>query len=77
MNLSYDVKLWEIKRNQSSKAPSYVVRWAVGRKERSRSFRTKALAESFLSDLRQAAKRGEAFDIDTGLPVSIAQSKKT
>ncbi|GAA0395752.1 integrase [Acrocarpospora corrugata] len=77
MNLSYDVKLWEIKRNQSSKAPSYVVRWAVGRKEKSRSFRTKALAESFLSDLRQAAKRGEAFDVGTCLPLSMLQAKKS
>ncbi|TKK84342.1 site-specific integrase [Herbidospora galbida] len=76
MNPSYDVKLWEIKRNQSSKTPSYVVRWAVGRKERSRTFRTKALADSFLSDLRQATKRGEAFDVDTGLPVSMVQAKK-
>ncbi|GAA3078932.1 hypothetical protein GCM10017600_05650 [Streptosporangium carneum] len=37
--------------------------------------RTKALAESFLSDLRQAAKRGEAFGPETGLPVSMTKVK--
>ena len=30
-----------------------------------------ALAESFLSDLRQTAKNGEAFGADTGLPESM------
>lgn len=71
MNTSYDVKFWETRRNTSSKKPSYEVRWKVGGKPRSKTFRTKALAESFLSELRQAAKTGEGFDIATGLPVSM------
>ena len=36
---------------------------------------TKALVESFLSELRQAAKRGEAFDISEGLPMSMRRAK--
>ncbi|MER6176041.1 tyrosine-type recombinase/integrase [Streptosporangium sp. NPDC001681] len=75
MNTSYDVKFFEISRNKSSKTPSYVVRWAVARKRSSKTYRTKALAESFLSDLRQAAKRGEAFDIESGLPLSMIKAK--
>ncbi|GII89684.1 hypothetical protein Ssi03_76740 [Sphaerisporangium siamense] len=71
MNTSYDVKFWEVRRNQSSKRPSYEVRWKVGGKAKSKTLRTKALAENFLSDLRQAAKAGEAFDIASGLPVSM------
>ncbi|WP_244313240.1 hypothetical protein [Microbispora hainanensis] len=47
------------------------MRWTVDRKTKSKSFRTKGLADSFLSDLRQAAKAGEAFDVTTGLPVSM------
>ncbi|MEU7890725.1 hypothetical protein AB0B54_34920 [Microbispora bryophytorum] len=74
MNTSYDVKFWEIRRNASSKTPSYVTRWKVGPKEKSKTFRTKALAENFVSDLRQAAKRGEAFDLTTGLPESMSES---
>jgi hypothetical protein len=68
---STDVKFWDVRRNKSSKTASYEVRWVAAGKQRSRTRRTKALAESFLSDLRQAAKSGEAFDIDTGLPTSM------
>ena len=32
----------------------------------------KAQADNFLSELRQAARKGEAFDTDTGLPDSMA-----
>ncbi|MFI7059292.1 site-specific integrase [Streptosporangium canum] len=73
MNTSYDVRIWDIRRNASSKTPSYVVRWKVGAKERSKTFRTKALAENFVSDLRQATRKGEAFDLVTGLPPSMAK----
>jgi hypothetical protein len=72
---SYDVKFWDIRRNKSSKTPSYEIRWKVGGREKSKTLRTKALAESFLSDLRQAAKRGEAFDVDAGLPESMVKAK--
>ncbi|MFG1826554.1 tyrosine-type recombinase/integrase [Microbispora bryophytorum] len=76
MNASYDVKFWETRRNKSSKKPSYEVRWKVGGREKSKSFGTKALADNWLSDLRQAAKRGEAFDVETGLPESMLKAKK-
>lgn len=76
MNTTYDVKFWEIRRNASSKTPSYEVRWKVGGKQKSKTFRTKALADNFLSALRQAAKKGEAFDIATGLSESILGQEK-
>ncbi|MEV5893179.1 site-specific integrase [Nonomuraea fuscirosea] len=75
MTTSYDVKFWEIRRNKSSKSPSYEVRWKVGGRERSKTYKTKALGESFLTDLRQAARRGEAFDLETGLPESMTKAK--
>lgn len=75
MNTSYDVKFFETYRNKSSKTPSYVVRWQVAGKRSSKTYRTKALAESFLSDLRQAAKRGEPFDVESGLPASMIKAK--
>ncbi|MFI9556032.1 tyrosine-type recombinase/integrase [Nonomuraea endophytica] len=77
MNTSYDVKFWETRRNKSSKTASYEVRWLVAKREKSKSFRTKALAENFLSDLRQAAKRGEVFDIESGLPESMMRAKES
>lgn len=75
MNTSYDVKFWDIRRNMSSKTASYEVRWKVGGRQKSKTLRTKALAESFLSDLRQAARHGEAFDLETGLPESLVKAK--
>lgn len=74
MTTTTKVKLWEVRRNKSSKTPSWEVRWVVGTREVSRTRRTKALAESLLSDLRQAMKRGEAFDIATGLPESMLRA---
>lgn len=75
MSRSYKVKFWTIKRNASSKKPSYVVRWTVEGKQHSRTLGGKELAENFLSDLRQAARRGEWFDIGTGLPESLVKVK--
>ncbi|TYB71296.1 tyrosine-type recombinase/integrase [Nonomuraea sp. PA05] len=79
MSRSYKVTFWKIKRNTSSKKPSYVVRWTVEGKENSRTLGGKELAENFLSDLRQAARRGEWFDTETGLPESMlkAQNSRT
>jgi hypothetical protein len=75
MTTTYDVKFWTVYRNKSSKTPSYVARWQVGGRRKTKTYRTKALAENFLSDLRQAAKRGEAFDVETCLPESMTKAK--
>lgn len=74
MTTTTDVKFWEVRRNKSSSKPSYEVRWVVGGRGKSRTRRTKALADSFLSELRQAAKRGESFDLATGLPESMLKA---
>ncbi len=71
MRTTTDVKFWDVRRNRSSKKPSYEVRWVVGGREKSRTRSTKALADSFLSELRQSARRGESFDVATGLPESM------
>ncbi|MFD8531552.1 tyrosine-type recombinase/integrase [Streptosporangium canum] len=47
----------------------------MGTREKSSTFKTKGLAESFLSSLRQAAKNGEAFDLESGLPSSMVKAK--
>ena len=76
MNDTTRVRFWDVRRNRSSRSASYEVRWVVGGRQFSRTRATKALAESFLSELRQAAKRGEAFDTDEGLPVSMRRAKR-
>jgi integrase len=68
---SYDVKFWAIRPGKAKTRRTYEVRWKVGAVPQSRSLSTKAQAENFLSELRQAACKGEAFDTETGLPYSM------
>lgn len=72
---SYDVKFWKIKKNASNKKPSYVVRWTVAGHPYSTTIRGSEMAENYLSDLRQAVKKGEWFDTVTGLPESMLRAK--
>ena len=74
MSTSTNVRVWGVRRNKSSSTASYEARWVVAGREKSRTRRTRALAESFLSELRQAARRGESFDVATGLPESMLRA---
>ncbi len=73
---STNVRFWEIRQNKRSKKRSYEVRWIVEGREKSAARSTKTLAENFLSDLRQAARRGEYFDVESGLPESMIRIKE-
>ncbi|MFI2375801.1 tyrosine-type recombinase/integrase [Streptomyces sp. NPDC018964] len=67
--LSTDVRVWKVSRISSKTAP-YQLRWVVAGKMRHATFTTSALAESRRSELWQAMRKGEAFDVETGLPES-------
>ncbi|MFE6849760.1 tyrosine-type recombinase/integrase [Streptomyces sp. NPDC057674] len=67
--LSTDVRMWKISKISSKKAP-YQLRWVVAGKVCHASFATVTLADSRRSQLWQAMKRGEAFDVESGLPES-------
>lgn len=73
MNISYEVEIWKTRVRIQYPKP-YQVRWRVANKPRSRSHKTSGLADSFKAELTQAARKGEAFDVDTGLPVSILRA---
>lgn len=66
---STDVRVWKVSKVSSKSAP-YQLRWIVAGKRRYASFPTSALAESRRSELWQAMRRGEAFDVESGLPES-------
>jgi integrase len=68
---SYQVKFWAIRPGKAKTKRTYEVRWKVGHSPQSRSLTSRAQADNFLSDLRQAARQGEAFDTETGLPASM------
>lgn len=71
MNTTYDVRLGQIQQRSNQGTPTYIARWRVAGRQKSKSFRTKGLANAFMSDLRQAAKSGEEFDVGTGLPLAM------
>jgi len=68
--ISYDVRIWAIEIYRGTKVTTYTVRWKVGPRRWRRSFRIVAQADSFRAELMAAARRGEAFAIETGLPTS-------
>ncbi len=77
---SHDVRFWEMRTNRvvkdgKSVVISYTVRWMVAGREKSKNFTKKALATRHLGKLNQAADNGEAFDVDTGLPDSMARER--
>ena len=69
---SREVRIRKIQVNAlANRKKSYTVRWVVAGQPRSRTFSARALADHFRSDLMQAANRGEAFDVESGLPESM------
>ncbi len=70
---SHNVRFWEIRPRKTTKGESWTVRWTVAGREKSATLARKAQAERHRSRLMQAADRGEAFDLDTGLPASMAR----
>lgn len=75
-NLTYDVRIWKAEIYKGAKVTTYKVRWKVGPRRWKQPFRTRAQAVSFEAELRSAARRGEAFDITTGRPVSWSRANK-
>jgi hypothetical protein len=56
----------------------YKVRWVIAGRQRKKSFPTKALAESFRSELIAALRNGRPFGTTTGQPFrgkEVAQSE--
>ncbi|MCD0482790.1 site-specific integrase [Streptacidiphilus sp. ASG 303] len=70
MTTTYDVRIWRIRPYKGKRGTTYTVRWVVASEEKRETFATEALADSFRSELVSAARKGEAFDVETGHPVS-------
>lgn len=71
---SYDVRFWKIEVRPDRRSPYRVV-WVVAGKRFSDTFGTRALADSFRARLITAANKGEAFDLEEGLPVSLLRGR--
>ncbi|MFD3755936.1 site-specific integrase [Streptomyces sp. NPDC058622] len=73
---SYDVRIWGIRTRQSKSAP-YQLRWLVGGEEHQAPFLTKTLADGRRAQLMEAVRKGEQFDVASGLPVSELRQLKS
>jgi integrase len=76
MSTTYDVRIYKSEVYKGKTTTTHYVRWAVAGKLWREGFRLKALAESFRAELVSAARRGEAFDIETGRPVSMQREQQ-
>src|SRR6266516_2535401 len=66
---SFDVRFWKIRPYKGKRGTTYAVRWTVAGEEHHETYKTRALADSRLAELRTYAREGVAFDVTTGLPV--------
>src|SRR5271157_5387441 len=64
----FDVGVYAIRRRRDRRRP-FEVRWRAAGRTQSRSFLTRALAESYRAELIRAARLGLEFDPATGEPV--------
>ncbi|QGK71614.1 tyrosine-type recombinase/integrase [Allosaccharopolyspora coralli] len=73
---TYEVRVWNIRyrKNAHDKVTSYGVRWRTRNQRHYVSYGTYAQAESFRSDLVSASRKGEAFVVETGMPVSLSRT---
>jgi integrase len=72
---SHDVQFWKLAHLSKDKGRkrSHGVRWVVAGKSFSKWFEYDAQADNYRAQLIQAARKGEGFDTDTGLPESAAR----
>lgn len=75
MSSSFQVRFWNIRSRKGRRRP-YEVRWVVGDRSHSESFVTWEHGDSFRARLITAARTGEAFDTETGLPESIMRAER-
>ncbi|WP_367134729.1 tyrosine-type recombinase/integrase [Saccharothrix sp. HUAS TT1] len=74
---SFDVRFYKTDVYRGTKTTTYWVRWSVAGNRFKEPFKTAALAESFRSKLNTAAREGEAFDRESGLPLSLTRKTNT
>jgi integrase len=67
---TYDVRIWKTEVIKGKSTTSHKVIWWVSGRRFKKGHRQAAAAESFRSELVTAHRKGEAFDVLTGLPVS-------
>lgn len=76
MTTTYDVRIHKTEVWQGKQTTTYYVRWKVGARPWKAPFKTRALADSFRSELVSASRKGDAFDVATGRPISMSRTSR-
>ena len=76
MAFSHDVRIYNLA-NRKNRKRGHGVRWNVGGKQFSKWFEMRALADNHRSKLMQAARAGEGFDTETGIPESMVREQQS
>jgi hypothetical protein len=74
---TYDVRVYRSELYKDARVTTYRVRWKVGPRLWAEGFRNAAQADSFRSSLLTAARKGEAFSLSTGRPVSWTRDESS
>lgn len=74
MSMSYDVRVWKTDVYEGKRTTTHWVQWSVAGKRFKKPFKNAAGADSFRSELVTASRKGEAFDVVTGLPLSMQRT---
>lgn len=75
-DITYNARVYRTRIYKGKKVTTYTVRWKVAGEEWTEPFRNSAQADSFRSALLTAARKGEAFSITTGRPVTWQRSAR-
>lgn len=76
MPTSYNVRVFKLETYEGKKRNTYYVRWRVANQRHAEPFVNDAQADAFRSELIHEAKKGELFDVESGLPVKSLKAKK-
>jgi len=68
---AFDVRVWSLREVRQRNGSSWQVRWQVaGRSSaNTRNFASKLAADSRRAEILTAVRKGEAFDVESGLPL--------
>ncbi|MFD8562131.1 tyrosine-type recombinase/integrase [Streptosporangium canum] len=75
-DITYDVRVYKTDAYKGKKTTTYYVRWKVGKKTWKKPFRNAAQADTYRGEIQAAARKGEAFSLLTGEPVSWTRTEQ-
>lgn len=75
-NTTFDVRINQTEVYRGTRKVTHYVRWTVAGSRRREGFATAALADAYRSQLVTATRRGQPFDIASGLPLSMLHANR-